>query len=177
MKFYGIESMGKFFVHRISNILTHNHRGVIDEGRLVYNYSNERLYIGSESKWLKITTPTDIFETGTKILFALFPLPDNWTIDLTHNDRLLMLTTNTANINSTGGSWTIIGLQQSGNHNHGGKTGGPTSNIIFAGRSDISGTGGTTGHRHTISYAGYHQHTFDGTWRPKNLRMCVGVYN
>ncbi len=58
MKFHGIEMRGKFWIHRVSNISSHPHGGATDEGRMVYDTTNDKFYIGSESGWVQIITQT-----------------------------------------------------------------------------------------------------------------------
>jgi hypothetical protein len=177
MKFYGIKSRGKFWVHRVADIDTVTHEGVVDEGRLLYNYADERLYAGTESEWLKVTTRYDIFESGSKILFSSFPLPDNWTIDTTYDDKMVLATSTMASVFTSGGTWMISGLQADGAHTHGGRTGGPTNNSSKIGRSDLYAYSSTTNHTHPITSDGEHQHTIDGSWRPSYIISVVATYS
>ena len=176
MKFYGINSRGKFYVHRVIDIDNVIHRGNIDEGRLLYNIADKHLYAGSDIQWIKITTPYDIFLAGTKILFNSYPLPDNWTVDTTYNDSTIILTTDMGSTFTSGGTWNITGIQASGEHDHGGRTGGPTSNSNYIGISDAYAYSVKTNHTHSISKDGEHQHEFDGSWRPAYILTVVATY-
>lgn len=176
MKFYGVKSRGKFWVHRIDDVNNETHNGEVDEGRFLYNRGDEHLYVGSESRWVRITTPYDVFQVGTKLLFNSYPLPTNWNVDLTYNDRTVITTSSSGSVWASGGSWTISGMQAGGSHRHGGRTGGPTANSSLIGASDLYAYSSQTNHTHSITADGEHQHTFDGTWRPAHKHFLVGVY-
>lgn len=171
-----MKSLGKFWTHRVSNIDNETHRGAIDEGRVLYNYLDQRLYAGSDTEWLKVTTPYDIFQVGTSVIFSSYPLPDNWTLEKGYAGRIVMTTALSGSIATSGGTWDITGIQQDGEHNHGGKTGGPTDFSSLAGASDIYAYGSKTNHRHTITMDGEHQHSFTGEWRPKHTHSIVATY-
>lgn len=175
MKFYGVRSLGKLWIHRVDDVNNVVHNGEEDEGRLMYNRADDHLYAGSESKWLKITTPYDIFSVGTKILFQSYPLPTTWNIDVSYNDMTVITTKTAASVATNSGSWIISGIQQSGSHNHGYRTGGPTSNSSNIGISDAYAYGVRTNHTHTITSDGDHQHFSDGTWRPAYIISVVAT--
>lgn len=177
MKFYGINSRGKFWVHRVDDISSVTHNGTEDEGRLLYNKADERLYAGSESQWIKITTRYDIFESGTKILFSSYPLPDNWTVDITYDDKMVLATSTFSEVFTSGGAWILTGMQASGNHNHGGRTGGPTNDSSLIGASDLYAYSSKTNHTHSITADGEHQHTVTGDWRPSYIISVVATYS
>ena len=176
MKFYGINSRGKFWVHRVDDIDSVTHNGAEDEGRLLYNRADEHLYAGSETEWIKITTRYDIFESGTKILFSSYPLPNNFTIDTTYDDRMVLTTSTPGDVFTSGGSWVITGMQANNGHTHGGRTGGPTNNSSLIGASDLYAYSSKTNHTHSITRDGEHQHTIDGTWRPSYIISVVATY-
>lgn len=177
MKFYGVNSRGKFWVHRVTNVNNETHNGEVDEGRFLYNKADEHLYVGDESKWIKITTPYDVFQVGTKLLFGSYPLPTNWNIDTTFYDFMPITTNASGSVATSGGSWTISGMQADGDHTHGGRTAGPTSNSSSIGRSDIYAYGSGTSHTHSITRDGEHQHTFDPLlWRPAYVVVVIGTY-
>lgn len=175
MKFYGIRSLGKFWVQRVNNTNNEIHRGEIDEGRLLYDETDQHLYAGSESKWLRISTPYDIFSLGTKILFCSYPLPDTWNIDITNDDKTILTTNASGSVFTNSGAWSISGLQSDGQHNHGYRTGGPTANSSQIGISDAYAYGVRTNHTHVITSDGDHQHFFDGTWRPAYIVSVVAT--
>lgn len=175
MKFYGIRSLGKLWLQRVNDINNETHRGDIDEGRLLYNKADEHLYAGSESRWLRISTPYDIFSLDTKVLFSSYPLPDTWNIDTTYDDMTVITTNLSGSVFTDSGSWTISGIQADGQHNHGARTGGPTANSSNIGRSDIYAYGVRTYHTHTVSSDGSHQHFHDGTWRPAYIVSVVAT--
>jgi hypothetical protein len=177
MKFYGIDIQNKFFVQIVSTVVGLAHAGATDEGRIVYNLTDDHLYTASQSTWNKIVISTDIYSNGTKQLFLNYPLPANWTIDAAHNDRMLVLSQNGSFANGIYGSWTITGISTTGNHNHGGYTGLPYGRTIYAGKSDREGYGGEDNHLHSMSTAGNHQHTFDGAWRPAYVNGIKATYS
>jgi hypothetical protein len=177
MKFYGIDAVSKFFVQKVSTVVGLTHNGLTDEGRILYNLTDDHLYVASQSSWVKISISTDIYDNGTKKLFLNYPLPSNWTIDTTHNDRMLILASNSSLVNTTGGTWTITGISTNGAHSHGGYTGLPYGSTVYAGKSDREGYGGEDNHLHSMSTAGDHQHTFDGTWRPAYTNGIIATYS
>ena len=176
MKFYGIESKSKFFVQRTAGLPTHG--GASSEGRVIYNTVDQHIYVATESTWKKCTVTEDLFVSGTKLIFTLYPLPTGWTMSAAQHDRMLVLVAAPWAVGVMGGAWTIWGLQQSGNHNHGGMTGAPVDGpTIYVGTSDLRGEGSEPNHYHPISTNGIHQHTQDGTWRPLQVRSCIGEKN
>lgn len=56
MRFHGIDMRGKFWIHRVSSIASHPHSGdTTDEGRMVYDTTAEKLYIGTSTGWKEVT--------------------------------------------------------------------------------------------------------------------------
>jgi hypothetical protein len=177
MKFYGIDSVSKFFIQKVSTVVGLTHRGLTDEGRIVYNLTDDHLYAASNTTWVKVSISDDIYDNGVKQLFLNYPLPANWTIDTTHNDRMVVLASSSSIVNTTGGTWTISGIVQNGSHSHSGRTGLPYGSTVYAGKSDISGRGAEDDHYHNMSTTGDHQHTFDGVWRPAYTNAIIATYS
>jgi hypothetical protein len=167
--FHEIDVIGKHILTKIPDIDNETHRGSIDKGRMLYSESDNAVYYGTAEAWVKLPSTYDIFPRSTKILMASYPLPDGFEVWFaTSWDQLMIkFTDNLSEVGSVPGihSWTISGLQSSGKHYHGNKTGGPTITAAI-GKSEIYGTIASTTHRHNISNDGEHFHSFDGEWRP-----------
>ncbi len=180
-KFHEISLKGKYWLHRIADIDTYIHEGSVDKARVVYSESDEKVYVGSGSGWLKFTTAYDVLSAGSKVLMGTFPLPTGWNIDVSEDDIWPTLTSNEGDIGTDhGGShvggWTISGMQGSGQHNHGGRTKGAQGGTILIGESDIYSYVGDDKHNHNIQNAAQHFHSFTDTWRPENIKYCVAEY-
>ena len=173
-KFHKIDCQNKIIVHKVANKDSHVHNGEVDEGRLIYCETNKRFYIGDVNSWNMLSTSYDVFDQGTKVLMGYYPLPTGWNLDTSFNDRLALLDNNESNIGNTGGSWTISGMYSDGQHTH-------SSSTASIGTASSSATNKVKNsslhlHRHIASADGYHDHTFDGTWRPYYKTYCVAEY-
>ncbi len=113
--------------------------------------------------------PGAAFPATTKMLFVQTAAPTGWVKDTDQNDRLLRVVSGTP---SSGGSWTISGLTDSG-HTHG-------KGSIAAGNSPAHGTGRNSGgiavaqqpHTHTITgttASSTATIASTGAWRPLYL--------
>lgn len=177
MKFYGIECEGKFWVHRVSDILNETHSGQSTEARIAYDRATEKLYVATDTEWIKVTNPDDLFSTATKILFGSYPLPDGWNIDTQYNDISPMITNETGSIANSGGSWEISGTTATGSHNHDGRTSIANYAFQWSGYSESVYDAVTRNHWHVIYSSGNHSHDFSVNWRPKNVKMVVASYS
>ena len=90
---------------------------------------------------------------------------------------MIVLTSTTASTFTSSGTWSISGLQSSGQHTHGGRTGGSTNDNNIIGVSDYYAYGNKTNHSHSITADGDHQHSFDGSWRPAYILSVVATYS
>lgn len=177
MKFYGLRCLGKVWLQRVDDVDDISHGGTVDEGRILYDESDERLYVANETEFKKITTPYDIFSAGTKVIFGSYPLPDGWTIDTSFEDRIIRTTNDSSEVGDIGGTWTIQGGLFDGLHDHNGRTGKPTDNTLTVGSSDLTYTTVTTTHTHEITADGLHTHSYGDTWRPYNAKLQVATYS
>ena len=172
MKVYGtVNILGPFWPQKTSDI-----SGVewtaTDEGRILYDADNDHLYYGSSSEWVKISDTDDLFSVQSTLIFAS-TLPTGWNIqDI--NDKVIMLTSNAI---TTGGSWIITGMGNSGSHNHytPAAMGYATPQFNMKVRTGDLSTSNKN-HKHTLSSSGSHAHTFDGSWRPSNVKLAIGIY-
>lgn len=171
-KYFEIDAKSKFRTPKVASQATHTHSGIVDKTRMIYSEADERLYIGGLSAWIGISTPYDVLDQGTKMLFGSYPLPTGWSLDTTWNDRVILLETNAAQIGNTGGSWTITGILGAGSHTH--------SFIDHATVSVDNDYGPkwlpSVYHGHKLSSDNSHTHSQSGSWRPYNIRYCVGEY-
>lgn len=175
-RYYEINIKGKHWLHRVADKDTHTHNGEADESRLIYSEADKKVYLGDTSQWNLVTTPYDIFAQNTRVLMGKFPLPTGWNIVTSWNNNYSPIMTDTVgSIGTSGGSWTITGLQEGGSHNHGGRTGTSTSNV-YIGASDVYTLAAIYNHRHNIGYDGEHFHNFSGNWRWANIKYCVAEY-
>ena len=171
-KFFEIDAQSEFRVHKVADQATETHNLISDIARLIYSEVDERLYMGYINRWVSVSTPYDVLDQNTKMLFGSFPLPTGWNLDATFNDRVVLLDTNASQIGDTGGSWTITGINANGSHNHN-FTG--TSSIkveVDYGQSIVS----SSYHSHFTTTESNHTHAHTPGWRPYNIRYCVGEY-
>jgi hypothetical protein len=175
-KFHEISIKGKHWLHRIADVYTHE--GSVDKARMVYSEDDEKVYVGSGTAWLKFTTAYDVLGQGSKVLMGTFPLPTGWNIDTTDDDIMPTFTPIEGNIDTVHGAatWTIVGIQGGGAHNHGGRTKGAQGDTILIGESDIYNYVGDDKHNHNIQNAAVHFHSFTNTWRPAYIKYCVAEY-
>jgi len=172
-KYFEIDAKSKFRIHKVKDHATHIHNGIVDKTRLIYSEEDERLYIGEVSDWIAISTPYDIFDQNTKMLFGSYPLPTGWNIDTTYNDKVVLLETDAGQIGDTGGSWTITGIFGGGSHNHN------INKSIATIKNWVDGGGRFVAawyHGHFTSDEATHTHSHSPAWRPYNIRYCVGEY-
>ena len=172
-KYFEIDAQSKFRTHKVADQATHTHNLISDIARLIYSEVDERLYIGHINRWIAVSTPYDVLDQNTKMLFGAFPLPTGWNIDVTLNDKVVLLDTNAGQIGDTGGSWTISGINSNGSHNHNLAYDRATIQAeIDYGQSIVSS--GWHGHYTTTESSHTHAHT--PGWRPYNIKYCVGEY-
>jgi hypothetical protein len=174
LKVYGtVNILGDFWPQRTSDISEVTWASE-DEGRILYDSDNDDLYYGASLGWEELTDAKDLFSVGTTLIFAS-TLPTGWNINTDMDDKVIMLTSITSLIGSNAGQWNINGVNYSSNHNHftPAGLGSPTQAHAVPGtRSVVS----LYTHKHTLSNAGSHKHTFDGNWRPSRVKLTVGVY-
>jgi len=178
-KFHEISLKGKHWLHRIADVDTYTHEGSADKARMIYSEDDEKVYVGSGAGWLKFTTAYDVLGQGSKCLIGTFPLPVGWNIDTSADDIWPTLTPNEGGIgdhHDDDHTWTILGIQGSGAHNHGGRTKGAQGDTILIGESDIYTYVGDDRHNHNIQNAVEHFHSFADTWRPAYIKYCVAEY-
>ena len=175
-KYQSVEAQSKFICQRVNNIANLAHDQNDDKGRLVYDRTTERLFKGEGTAWVQISTPYDILEQGTQVLFGSYPLPDGWNIveDSNVNDRIILLTDTETSIGASGGSWTINSINTGGNHRHSSSV--PSWINRNIGKSEFYGNASSETHRHNTNYDGTHQHGFDGAWRPPAIKYCIAEY-
>lgn len=174
-KYYGIDSQEEIKVHAVLNKNTYTHNGKVDVGRLIYSQTDQRLCIGTLNSWVSISTPYDILDQNTKVLFGSYPLPDGWNLDITSDDKAVLITNDTLNIGGSGGSWTISSMVETGGHNHTMKT---TTHILYLyeyyGKHHRFPS--PYSHTHTVSNDGSHIHSMAASWRPYHIKYCVAEY-
>ncbi len=174
-RFFEIETKGKHWLHRVDDVDTHSHGGDPDEGRVIYSKSDKRIYLGNTLTWNLVTTPYDVIGQNIKVLMGKFPLPTGWNLDTTYNDISILLSNDESDVDTTGGSWTITGINLGGGHAHGGTTGYGNSQLLI-GYSEPYAVTQKLNHRHSISTETGHFHFFDGAWRWPHVFYCVAEY-
>ena len=172
-KYFEIDAQSKFRSHKITDQATQTHT-LSDLARLIYSEADERLYIGGVNSWIAVSTPYDVLDQGTKMLFGAYPLPTGWNMETSLNDKVVLLDTTASQIGNTGGSWTITGINGAGNHNH---------NIVPADYATLSveidygqDICSSVYHSHFTTTESNHTHAHTAGWRPYNIRYCVGEY-
>lgn len=173
-KFYEIDAQSKFKSHRVLDKDTETHNGYVDKARLIYSEADKRLCIGGLSGWNIITTPYDVFDKNTKVLFGSYPLPTGWNLDTAWNDRVVLLTDTSSETGDTGGSWTVTGINTAGSHTHTTSLGTETGNVDYV--AIVSDYSASQAHTHDVSSDGGHIHSHSPGWRPYNIRYCVAEY-
>lgn len=84
------------------------------DGRLYINTQLSQLEY-YDSSW---KVAANAIPAGTKMLFVQNSAPTGWTFVSTWNDKVIMVTSTLADGGSTGGNWTISGIQSAGAHQH-----------------------------------------------------------
>jgi len=70
MKFYGIECKGKFTLQKLTSLPIFD--DIRDEGRLVYNESDNKIYYGTSSAWEEVTIESNAVNLdGTQYITGL----------------------------------------------------------------------------------------------------------
>lgn len=175
MDVHGIDLKGKFWPQRISSIIDDPWQADY-ESRIVYDESDQALYFATDAEWVKITAVGDLFNIGQKVIFVS-SLPAGWNIDISLDDKIILVTNDEDEIGEVGGQWAITGMVTAGSHDHftPEQMSGPTITAL-AGASEIYTLAGTSSHKHDINFGGEHIHTFQGIWRPPYALLAVGVY-
>ena len=131
-----------------------------NQGKLFVGSDTLRLEVDDGSAWKDVTIPG-----GSVMLFAQATAPVGWTQKNTWNDRVIRVVDNTGTGASTGGSWTISGLSDSG-HMH--------VLDVIGNRDANAGTvysalspGVTSADSATATIAS------DATWRPSRLDVIA----
>ena len=180
MDFHKIKNQGNFWIQRVSDISVINHTAS-DEGRFVYSMSDDSVYVGTSTEFLKLSVEYSLISSGAKMLFGSYPLPVGWNITNFSSDfdAVVSITNVSNDINKIGGTWTITGMNDSSDHDHTGYT--DYSDEVYESRwhwddppFDFSGSAAV--HRHSILSDGVHSHTFDGNWRPYYIYFAEGTY-
>lgn len=124
----------------------------------------------SDNEWEEIG-----FQSGCSMLFKGTVVQPGWTLDATHNDRVIRVV-NTATA-GTGGAWTITGMQNvaavnlSNSFETGPALGDPSNSA-----AGTLNPGGVHHHSVTVSFTvPAHAHTFDGNWRPAYLNLFLAI--
>lgn len=176
MKFYKIESKGIFRLPIEASPNSPSHSGTSDEGRMFYEESGGKVYLGNSSSWILLTTRYDVLSQNTKVLFHKAPIPNNWTISTT-DDCMVILTRNTDIVgDDTEGDWVISAMNENGGHSHTLST-AQYYGLYARGGSSIEGYSGTYRHSHYASTGGNHSHSFSGTWRPYTNTAILAIYD
>ena len=139
-----------------------------NQGKLFVGSDTLRLEVDDGAAWKDVGIPG-----GTVMLFAQATAPVGWTQKNTWNDRVIRVVDNTGTGGSTGGSWTISGLSDSG-HTHGAgsylvTTGltnagtGAAFDVVAATNQPVSGTSASS----TAVI------TSDAVWRPSRLDVIA----
>lgn len=124
------------------------------------------------------------FEAGTAMLFFQNAAPMDWTLNTTHDDKLIRVVDNQDGGDDGGdsaGSWTISGVTVDGHtlvtaeipaHTH-----NFTSQVNAAPGTGADGTGGNPTATSSTGGGGSHTHgvTSDGTWRPTYINVIVCI--
>jgi hypothetical protein len=177
--FHEIDVNGLHILTKVADITDETHRGSIDKGRMVYSLSDEAVYYGTASAWVKLPSVFDIFPQHTKVLMASYPLPPGFEVwvEASWDSEIIMFTSNLDLVGSVPGTsdWEITGLQSGGQHYHGNKTGRPTVTSTV-GKSEIYGVGSSITHRHNIQMSTSHFHSFDGSWQPVHTHYLPVSY-
>ncbi|MHA2030691.1 MAG: hypothetical protein ACW99Q_15000 [Candidatus Kariarchaeaceae archaeon] len=179
MRFDKVEVIGSFWMHRVADADTHPHKAV-DEGRLIYSIDNERVYYGSNTEWVLLTTAYDVIDQGQRMLFGSWPLPTGWNIT-NRDDVSVAIISAGGGVGSLGSevgessTWAITGIQEQGSHSHGGQTGNP-DRVVRRGTSDAQEYVAQDNHKHSLIVDGLHSHSFTGTWRPHHIKLAEGEY-
>ena len=176
MRFDKVDVIGRLWLHRVLDKDTYSHNGSVDEGRLIYAYTQERVYIGDDTDWALLTTAYDVLNAGTKMLMGKYPLPPGWNIATDKNDVMIMITDTGATVGAEDGdTWVITGIDSQGSHSHGGITGNPNNHIGLGG-SDVYLYCSGPQHKHSLAVHGVHSHSFSGSWRPAYTKFCEAEY-
>ena len=172
-KYYEIDAQGKFRIPKVADKDTEDITLISDTSRLIYSEADERLCIGTSSTWEILATPYDIFDQLTKVLIGSFPLPTGWNLETTHNDKVALITDDVTEVEDTGGSWVISGMDTDGAHVH--SMGNP-STIAQVDYSSEHNQFPNLYHVHSVSSDGGHVHVMDGLWRPYHIYYCIAEY-
>jgi hypothetical protein len=172
-RFHEIDAKSKLWVHRVADKDNETHIGVGDRGRVIYSEADLRLYAGSNSTWVLVSTPYDILPQNTKLLMGSWPLPTGWNLDITYDDIMILVSQTEGDVDNTDGNWTISSINTADEHDH--TTGYPTVSMVIGG-SDIYATAPSNTHTHNISDDGDHFHFFNGNWRPSHTKYAVVQY-
>jgi len=177
MDFHRINTQGKIWLQRVDDVSLIGHIAS-DEGRMVYSRSDEKIYIATSTEWLELSTEFSVLTAGTTLLFGAYPLPTGWNIT-NYNDVIVSITDSSDSIGSFAGGWTITGFGNAGSHDHGGTTTQPDSLYISTAADNpdyvLDNQYVDRYHTHSLIGDGDHSHSFNGIWRPSNIKFCEAV--
>ena len=162
MKVQGnVDTRGKLWIQRVANTFGFPH-SASDEGRLVYEQDDERLWYAGSSGWINATNASDLFNQYQEMIFMSYPLPPNWQ-GWSPIDKAVMITNNGNQIGDYGGNWILTGMNNAGEHNH-------AMQRLSDNNTEVNSDGGKdvaeNDHGHYIYNNGKHSHSFDSSWRP-----------
>lgn len=177
MKVYGdVDLRGKFWPQIAIDYTEEDFTEDTDSGRLLFNAGDSCIYYGAKSEWVKITDSNDLINSGQQLIFCNETLPTGFTL-VDKDDKTILITNSLSSVGSEDGTWTITDTEYSSNHNHYSTSGmGYPSVVGKRGTSETYAYAGDHYHRHTLSSAGSHKHSFEGTWRPDYIKYILGEY-
>lgn len=178
MDFHRINTQGRIWIQRVDDVSLIGHTAD-DEGRMLYSKSDDKVYIATSTEWLILATKYSVLTAGSTLLFGSYPLPTGWNIT-SYNDAIVSITNSSGSVGSFSGGWTITGFGAAGTHDHGGYAtyDNDWMRVTQGGlyRDDLSDYEAPSYiHKHSIVSDGNHTHTFNGTWRPSNMKFCEAI--
>lgn len=176
MKFHKIDTRGKIWIPNERKLADVPHNGSVDEGRIFYTKIEDAVYYGDRDEWQKIARQEDVITDQSKMIMGSYPIPNYWNIDTGSNDLIPIISDTESEAGNYGGNWYISGFDDQGSHDHTGITGLPNYATVL-GASEIYTTVARDNHRHTITVDGLHNHTFNGSWRPRYKKYFIVRYD
>jgi hypothetical protein len=167
-------------------------------GTIVLRTDEDRNFIEYYNGTFWLTAAEETFASGTRMLFVQNVVPTGWTIDLTLNDRTVIITDTLAQGGSSSGSWAISGLvggehelaadelpihrhsitfqgntDDGGGSQPGGNDDGGLVTTDPTGQVGVGNNWNDDNSAETAEDPHAHPITQDGSWRPFNVAVIV----